>query len=54
MRDHLRAELASTALLMAAQRQRPAKGLIAHSDRGSQTPPAPTGRCSRPGACGSP
>lgn len=36
MRDHLRAELASTALLMAAQRQRPAKGLIAHSDRGSQ------------------
>lgn len=36
MRDHLRAELASTALLMAAQRQRPAKGPIAHSDRGSQ------------------
>ena len=36
MRDHLRAELASTALLMAVQRQRPAKGLIAHSDRGSQ------------------
>ena len=36
MRDHLRAELASTALLMAAQRQRPAKGLISHSDRGSQ------------------
>ena len=34
--DHLRAELASTALLMAAQRQRPTKGLIAHSDRGSQ------------------
>ena len=36
MRDHLRTELASTALLMAAQQQRPAKGLIAHSDRGSQ------------------
>jgi putative transposase len=36
MRDHLRAELAAAALLMAAQRQRPAKGLITHSDRGSQ------------------
>jgi putative transposase len=36
MRDHLRAELASAALLMAAQRQRPATGLVAHSDRGSQ------------------
>lgn len=36
MRDQLRAELASAALLMAAQRQRPAKGLISHSDRGSQ------------------
>ena len=36
MREHLRAELVSAALLMAAQRQRPAKGLIIHSDRGSQ------------------
>lgn len=36
MRDHLRAELAAAALLMAAQRQRPGKGLITHSDRGSQ------------------
>lgn len=36
MREHLRAELVSAALLMAAQRQRPSKGLIIHSDRGSQ------------------
>ena len=36
MREHLRAELVCTALLMAAQRQQPAKGLVAHSDRGSQ------------------
>jgi transposase InsO family protein len=36
MREHLRAELACAALLLAAQRQRPAKGLVAHSDRGSQ------------------
>ena len=36
MRNHLRAELTSAALLMAAQRQHPAKGLIAHSDRESQ------------------
>lgn len=36
MRDHLRAELALAALIMAAQRQRPGKGLIHHSDRGSQ------------------
>ena len=36
MREHLRAELVSAALLMAAQRQRPTKGLIIHSDRGSQ------------------
>lgn len=36
MREHLRAELASAALRMAAQRQRPSKGLIIHSDRGSQ------------------
>jgi putative transposase len=36
MRDHLRCELAAAALLMATQRQRPAAGLIHHSDRGSQ------------------
>ncbi len=36
MRDHMRAELSVAALMMAAQRQRPAAGLICHSDRGSQ------------------
>jgi putative transposase len=36
MRDHLRTELASTALTMAVHRQRPAAGLIHHSDRGVQ------------------
>lgn len=36
MRDHLRTELASTALTMAIQQQRPAAGLIHHSDRGVQ------------------
>lgn len=36
MRDHLRAELTITALLMALQRQQPGPGLIHHSDRGSQ------------------
>jgi len=36
MRDHLRTELASTALAMAIQRQRPSAGLIHHSDRGVQ------------------
>ena len=36
MRDHMRTELTSSALMMAIQRQRPAKGLIHHSDRGSQ------------------
>jgi transposase InsO family protein len=36
MRDHLRTELAATALAMAVQRQRPAAGLIHHSDRGVQ------------------
>ncbi|AWV20054.1 Transposase (plasmid) [Roseomonas mucosa] len=36
MRDHLRAELATSALLMAIQRQRPSAGLIQHSDRGIQ------------------
>ena len=36
MRDHLRAELPLAALTMALQRQRPAAGLIQHSDRGVQ------------------
>lgn len=36
MRDHMRTELPLSALMMAVQRQRPAKGLICHSDRGSQ------------------
>ncbi len=36
MRDHIRAELSVAALMMAAQRQRPAAGLICYSDRGSQ------------------
>lgn len=39
MRDHMRTELPLAALMMAAQRQRPAKGLICHSDRGSQYAP---------------
>lgn len=36
MREHLRAELTCAALVMATQRQRPAPGLLQHSDRGSQ------------------
>ena len=36
MRDHLRQELTIAALTMAIQRQQPARGLIHHSDRGSQ------------------
>src|SRR6187399_1264369 len=36
MRDHMRTELPLAAVMMAAQRQRPAEGLICHSDRGSQ------------------
>ncbi|QKS50597.1 IS3 family transposase (plasmid) [Azospirillum oryzae] len=36
MRDHMRAELATSAQVMAIQRQRPPVGLIQHSDRGSQ------------------
>ena len=36
MRDHMRTELTLSALMMATQRQRPGKGLIHHSDRGSQ------------------
>jgi putative transposase len=36
MRDHLRTELASSALAMAIQRQQPGDGLIHHSDRGVQ------------------
>jgi putative transposase len=36
MADHLRAELACDALLMAIRRRQPPRGLIAHSDRGVQ------------------
>ncbi len=36
MRDHLRAKLATSALMMAIQRQHPAPGLIQHSDRSVQ------------------
>jgi putative transposase len=36
MADHLRAELACDALLMAIRRRQPSRGLIAHSDRGVQ------------------
>ena len=36
MRDHMRTELTLAALMMAAQRQRPVRGLVHHSDRGSQ------------------
>ncbi len=36
MRDHLRAELATSALMMATQRQQPGAGLVHHSDRGIQ------------------
>jgi len=36
MREHMRAELVVEALEMAVSRRRPAAGLIAHSDQGSQ------------------
>jgi transposase InsO family protein len=36
MRDHMQVELASSALTMAIQQQRPEAGLIHHSDRGVQ------------------
>jgi transposase InsO family protein len=36
MRDHMRTELTTAALMMAVQRQRPGPGLVHHSDRGSQ------------------
>ena len=36
MRDHARTELTTAALMMAGQRQKPAAGLVCHSDRGSQ------------------
>jgi putative transposase len=36
MRGHMRTELPLAALMMAAQRQRPATGLVCHSDQGSQ------------------
>ncbi|UPK39352.1 IS3 family transposase [Bradyrhizobium sp. 186] len=39
MRDHMQVELASAALTMAIQQQRPEAGLIHHSDRGVQYAP---------------
>ncbi|MFK4719283.1 putative transposase [Bradyrhizobium niftali] len=36
MRDHMRVELVSSALSMALRQQRPAAGLVHHSDRGVQ------------------
>ena len=36
MRDRLRQKLAIAALTMTIKRQRPDRGLIRHSDRGSQ------------------
>ena len=36
MADHLRADLACDALLMAIRRRQPPRGLLHHSDRGSQ------------------
>ncbi|MBF0316285.1 MAG: IS3 family transposase [Oligoflexia bacterium] len=36
IQDHMRSELVTDALLMAQKRQKPLKGLILHSDRGSQ------------------
>ncbi len=36
MRDHMRAEPPLAAPVMGAQRQRPAEGLICHSDRGGR------------------
>ena len=36
MRDHMRTELTTAALMMAEQRQKPAAGLVCHSDPGSQ------------------
>lgn len=52
MREHMRAELACAALLMAIQRQRPAPGLVHHADRGGQTPAKTTGSCSEQPGCG--
>lgn len=36
MRDHMRNELTTAALMMGGQRQRPAAGLVCHLDHGSQ------------------
>ena len=36
MRNHMRTELTTAALMMAGQRQKPAAGLVCHSDHGSQ------------------
>jgi hypothetical protein len=45
MRQTLHTEIALVALLnMAIERQRPAHGLIHHSDAASSTPPKPTAK----------
>jgi putative transposase len=50
MRDHMRAELVVEALEMAVSRRRPARGVIAHSDQGSQYVSLAFGqRCHRSG-----
>ena len=36
MRDHMRSELTVAALMVVGQRQKPAAGLVCHSDRGGQ------------------
>jgi transposase InsO family protein len=48
MRDPMRAELTIAALTMAIHRRRPAAGLIHHSDRAANMPPATTARSCRP------
>jgi transposase InsO family protein len=51
MRDHLRTERALAALILAAQRQRPGKGLIHHSDRGRQCAAEGLGQTARSDGC---
>lgn len=52
MRDHMQVELASTALVMAIQQQRPQAGLIHHSDRGVQGGFKRSSQHSKVGGCG--
>jgi transposase InsO family protein len=39
MSEHMLAELVNNALMMAIWKQKPSKGLVVHSDRGSQYAP---------------